>query len=109
MRVSKCTVYTHFMSMKIIICDDSNMARKQMVRCLPADWDVSITFAENGLEAINALSQGLGDVLFLDLTMPVMNGYETLAKIREQDLPTLVIVVSGDVQVEVGDTCNHVC
>ncbi|MFT7689063.1 MAG: chemotaxis protein CheY-P-specific phosphatase CheC [Candidatus Azotimanducaceae bacterium] len=88
------------MPVPIVICDDSNMARKHMRRCLPKDWDVYITFAENGEEAIAALEQGLGAVLFLDLTMPVMDGYETLASIRAAELDTMVIVVSGDVQEE---------
>ena len=88
------------MSVPIVICDDSNMARKQLKRCLPKDWDVDITFTENGEEAIKALEQGLGEVLFLDLTMPVMDGYETLEAIRAHDLDTMVIVVSGDVQQE---------
>jgi len=88
------------MSVPIVICDDSNMARKQMRRCLPKDWDVDITFTENGEEAISALERGLGEILFLDLTMPVMDGYETLAAIRYADLDTMVIVVSGDVQEE---------
>jgi DNA-binding NtrC family response regulator len=86
------------MPIPIVIGDDSNMARKQMRRCLPKDWDVDITFVENGEEAIAALECGLGEVLFLDLTMPVMDGYETLAAIRAADLDTLVIVVSGGVQ-----------
>ncbi|MBV1877937.1 MAG: response regulator [Pseudomonadales bacterium] len=71
-----------------------------MARSLPADWQIEITYAENGAEAIDALKRGCGDVLFLDLTMPVMDGFETLAEIRKQDLPTMVIVVSGDIQQE---------
>ena len=88
------------MSVPIVICDDSNMARKHMARCLPGSWDVDITFATNGEEAISALHKGLGEVLFLDLTMPVMDGFETLKVIRDQDLHTMVIVVSGDIQAE---------
>lgn len=74
------------------------MARKQIARSLPGDWDVQINFANNGREAINAIYAGKGDILFLDLNMPVMDGYEVLEAIRDQDLPTMVIVVSGDIQ-----------
>lgn len=84
----------------VLICDDSSFARKQMARTLPAGWDVEISYAANGEEALAAIQDGLGDILFLDLNMPVMDGYETLAEIRRRDLPTLVIVVSGDVQPE---------
>ena len=86
------------MSTPVLICDDSSFARKQMARTLPKDWDIEVSFAANGEEAIAAIRAGAGDILFLDLTMPVMDGYATLEMIRKEDLPTLVIVVSGDVQ-----------
>ena len=84
----------------VLICDDSSFARKQMARALPAGWDVEIHFATNGEEALEAIAAGRGDVLFLDLNMPVLDGYDTLAEIRRRDLPAMAIVVSGDVQPE---------
>lgn len=86
------------MTIPILICDDSSFARKQMTRALPDNWDVSISYAENGEKAIEAIKAGLGDILFLDLNMPVLDGYGTLEVIQAQDLPTLTIVVSGDIQ-----------
>lgn len=71
-----------------------------MVRALPANWDIDIHFAENGQQALEAIRQGKGDVLFLDLNMPVLDGYGTLEVIAAEDLPTMVIVVSGDIQPE---------
>lgn len=86
------------MTTQVLICDDSSFARKQMARSIPDGWDVNITFAENGKQAIEEIQKGHGDVMFLDLNMPVMDGYETMQVIRKHDLPCLVIVVSGDVQ-----------
>ncbi|MFT5996444.1 MAG: chemotaxis protein CheY-P-specific phosphatase CheC/CheY-like chemotaxis protein, partial [Glaciecola sp.] len=88
------------MSLPIVICDDSSFARKAIARSLPDDWDVDINFAENGQKAIEQIEKGNAHVLFLDLNMPVMDGYETMKVIREKDLQTIVIVVSGDVQQE---------
>lgn len=88
------------MSTAVLICDDSSFARKQIARALPRDWDIDITFAEHGGEALSAVEAGKADVLFLDLNMPVMDGYEVLSEIRARDLSTLVIVVSGDIQPE---------
>ncbi|SFX07136.1 response regulator [Marinospirillum alkaliphilum] len=88
------------MTLPIVICDDSALARKQLARSLPGGWDVSISFASNGQEALEAIRQGKGDLLFLDLNMPVMDGYQTLEAIRREDLSTLVLVVSGDIQPE---------
>lgn len=84
----------------ILICDDSSLARKQMARSLPPQWDATVSFANDGRQAIEAIMQGRGEILFLDLNMPVMDGYEVLETIRQQDLATMVIVVSGDVQPE---------
>lgn len=85
---------------KVLICDDSNMARKQMARALPESWPVEIIFAHNGEEAIAHIKEHQFEIMFLDLTMPVMDGYQTLEAIRKDDLPIMVIVVSGDIQPE---------
>ncbi|WP_133405383.1 response regulator [Parashewanella tropica] len=86
------------MTTQVLICDDSAMARKQMARVLPADWDISLTFATNGVEGLEAIKAGKGEVVFLDLTMPVMDGYQVLKTVQELDLPALIVVVSGDIQ-----------
>jgi CheY-like chemotaxis protein len=84
----------------LLICDDSNMARKQLLRALPADWPVAIEQAANGLEAMAILRLGQTEVLLLDLTMPEMDGYEVLAALKAEGLSCKVIVVSGDVQAQ---------
>lgn len=84
----------------LLICDDSNMARKQLLKALPPEWGVSVTMAANGLEGLEAIRRGVGQVVLLDLTMPVMDGYQTLAAIRAEHHDAKVIVVSGDVQDE---------
>lgn len=88
------------MTTRVLICDDSGVARKQMARSLPKDWDIEVSFAEHGQAALEAIQAGKGDILFLDLNMPVMDGYETLENIVKLDLPTMTIVVSGDIQPE---------
>jgi len=84
----------------LVVCDDSNMARKQVLRALPTDWPVSVTEASNGRQAMDAIRQGLGHVVLLDLTMPEMDGYQVLSALRDEGLKAQVIVISGDVQDE---------
>ncbi|MCK7460309.1 response regulator [Idiomarina aminovorans] len=84
--------------MKVLICDDSKVARKSIELSLPKSWDIEVRFAENGQEALDLVEQGLAELLFLDLTMPVMDGFEVLQNIRERELDCLTIVVSGDIQ-----------
>ncbi len=88
------------MSIPLLICDDSSMARKQVARSLPEGWDVDIEFATNGVEGLEAIRDGKGDLVFLDLTMPQMDGYEVLETIRQENHKSVVIVISGDIQPE---------
>jgi two-component system chemotaxis response regulator CheY len=82
----------------ITIVDDSAISRKLMIKALPPDWDVEITHAANGQEAIEAYHAGKADVMFLDLTMPVMDGFQVLETLKKEGLNTFVIVVSADIQ-----------
>ncbi|MBR7889270.1 response regulator [Marinomonas sp. A79] len=86
------------MSTRVLICDDSKIARKQLARVLPTDWSVEVEFAEHGQEALDILSATPFDILFLDLNMPVKDGYETLEALQSCEVSPAVIVVSGDVQ-----------
>lgn len=84
----------------VLICDDSNLARKQMARALPAQWQQNIQFAGHGGEALDILQRQPIDLLFLDLNMPILDGYQVLAAIQQQQLSVKTVVVSGDIQPE---------
>jgi CheY-like chemotaxis protein len=86
------------MSVPLLIVDDSGFSRKAMLKCIPEGWDVDITQAANGEEALAALRKGLGEVVLLDLTMPVLDGFSVLESIRDEGIKTKVIVVSADIQ-----------
>jgi CheY-like chemotaxis protein len=97
------------MTIPILICDDSGLARKQMARTLPKEWDVDISYATNGAEGLEVIRAGKGEIVFLDLNMPVMDGYEVLEAIQKEDLPALVIVVSGDIQIKAHERVKALC
>lgn len=84
----------------LLVCDDSSMARKQLIRSLPANWPLQISQAENGLAGLEAIRAGKGEIVLLDLTMPELDGFGVLAQMREESLHAEVIVISGDVQEE---------
>lgn len=86
------------MVIPLLICDDSLMARKQVTRSLPAGWEVDITYATNGLEGLAAIRAGRGEMVFLDLTMPEMDGYQVLETVRQEGHKCIIIVISGDIQ-----------
>jgi CheY-like chemotaxis protein len=86
------------MAIKLTIADDSRMSRKSVMRAIPENWDVDITEAQNGVEAIANYEQGLADVMFLDLTMPEMDGFQVLEHLHNIDAKSVVIVISADIQ-----------
>lgn len=87
-------------AVSLLICDDSKLARKQLLRALPAAWPLDIHQAASGGEALERIRRGGIDVLFLDLTMPGMDGYQVLAALRNERLDCKVVVVSADIQEE---------
>ena len=91
------------MTIPLLICDDSNMARKQVMRSLPEGWDVEVTVATNGIEGIEAIRDGKGEFVFLDLTMPEMDGYQVLEAVKNEAHKSIVIVISADIQPEARD------
>lgn len=87
--------------MKITVCDDSLMSRKSVIRALPEAWTAEITQCKHGLEALEACRAGLAELLFLDLTMPIMDGLEVLERLNSEALSIPVIVISADFQPKV--------
>jgi CheY-like chemotaxis protein len=88
------------MTTRILICDDSALARKQMAKALPEGLQADVRFAVDGTEALAKLRNHEAELMFLDLNMPEMDGYEVLEQVRKEDLPVMTIVVSGDIQPE---------
>lgn len=88
------------MGVQVLICDDSNLARKQVIRSLPDQWEVNIQTATNGKEGLEALRSNQFDVLFLDLTMPEIDGLGVLKGIQALNIDCNVFVISADVQPE---------
>lgn len=85
---------------QILICDDSGFARQQMARAVRGEWGVSMTFATDGIEGLAAIRAGKGELVFLDLNMPNLDGYGVLKAVQQERLPCHIIVVSGDIQPE---------
>lgn len=86
------------MALPVLVADDSSLARKLLIHALPEDWDVDVTQAANGIEALEQFRAGKGVVVFLDLTMPDMDGFQVLENMRREGLDAFVIVVSADIQ-----------
>src|SRR5687768_6193594 len=84
------------MSLTAIIVDDEPLARERLRTLLAEEPDIEL-LAEcaNGPEALASVRQRAPDVLFLDVQMPEMDGFELLRRIGAP-LPAVIFVTAFD-------------
>ncbi len=68
---------------KVLIVDD-NMINRKVARSLLQTYDLEITEAESGMEAIQFVKGTLFDIIFMDHMMPGMDGIEAVEHIRSE-------------------------
>lgn len=83
--------------MKVLVVDDSALARMSLMRHFPEKVD-EVFQAANGQEACDLYKKHSPDLVFMDLTMPVMDGYGASEEILSYDKDAKIIVVSADSQ-----------
>lgn len=70
---------------KILVVDDEELARQKIVRYLGEQkHDVLLREAANGMEAIAAVKEFAPDIVFLDIQMPGLNGFDVLSHFAER-------------------------
>ena len=85
------------MKAKILIVDDSGLARRNTRRILEGDG-YEVIEAQDGLGGLEQYFMEKPDVVVLDLVMKGMYGHDVLTKLREMDPEAKVIVVTADIQ-----------
>ncbi|HOC59206.1 MAG: response regulator [Syntrophaceae bacterium] len=85
---------------KILIVDDSPVSIKIMKSCIPKDKGYELFDAANGQIGVDLFKQIKPDMVFMDLTMPVMNGFEALQEIMSLDQRAIVVIATADVQIK---------
>lgn len=79
-----------------IIIEDSESTVELIAQCFEELENVELLgYAVNGKDGYDAIKEHQPDLVTLDINMPLMDGLELLEKIREENLPIKVLVVSG--------------
>lgn len=81
--------------LKILICDDSVLARKQLKNFLASIGCDNIVEATNGADAVKMYKTENPDLVFLDIVMPEKNGIEATAEIIEYDPKAHIVMASS--------------
>lgn len=85
---------TEFTGLKVMVIDDSNTIRRTAETLLKkAGCDVLT--ADNGFEALPIISANHPDILFIDIMMPRLDGYQTCALVKNnpkfRDIPIIML------------------
>lgn len=84
------------MTWKTIIIEDEHLARKRLKRLLSNYSEVEIIAeAENGAQGLELINNHQPDLIFLDIEMPILNGFEMLTKLKE-DQPKVIFTTAYD-------------
>lgn len=86
--------------MIFLVVDDSKISRKWLIEMIPKKITESAEIIEgcNGEEAVSLYEQHQPDIVFLDITMPVLDGFQALERIRAINPDALVVMISADRQ-----------
>src|SRR5688572_31091465 len=85
------------MTIRAAIVDDEPLARRRIRNLLVGERDVEvIAECANGKEAIEALEESPPDLLFLDIQMPEINGFDVLQEIGVGHVPVVIFVTAYD-------------
>ncbi len=79
---------------KVLLIDDDSNVRTLLKRLLEKKFRMKVVEACDGLEGVNVFKQESPDLIFLDISMPVMDGFECLSNIRLVNTKVPVVVLS---------------
>src|SRR5262249_40863641 len=95
-------------SRNILIVDDEANQRlmvEKALRALAFDWNIST--AASGQEALEALALRAADLIITDYHMPLMNGLDLIARVRERHVPSRIILITAYSSPELYDAAQQ--
>ena len=82
---------------RVLVVDDEPIARAGIVKLLSAETDVAVVGeCRDGAEAVDQIRREKPDLVFLDVQMPELTGFEVLAALAPEELPATVFVTAYD-------------
>jgi two-component system LytT family response regulator len=89
--------YRKMKEMKILIVDDEQPARRKIRAYLAEESGIgSVLEAGNGVDAVRLIEEEKPDLVFLDIQMPGMTGFEVIEAVGTDNMPVVVFVTAYD-------------
>ena len=82
---------------KVLVVDDEPLARERLTTLLSQEPDIELVGpARDGEEAITAIHDDSPDLVFLDVQMPQMNGFDVIEAVGSDKMPLVIFVTAYD-------------
>lgn len=94
----------NYPNLNVLVIDDS-FVNRQYIKAVLEEKDIIVIEAGDGAEAIDILESNQPDLIILDLLMPVMDGVETLQKIRSKGYSYPILVLTADISDSTRQNC----
>src|SRR5262245_32546839 len=81
----------------VLVVDDEPLARSRLRRLVDKETDLHVIGeCETGAEAVAAIREGNPQLVFLDIDMPDMSGFDVLEAVGPSPLPAVIFVTAYD-------------
>ncbi|MFQ3621148.1 MAG: response regulator [Spirochaetales bacterium] len=80
---------------KVLVAED-HLVNQQLFKTILEKYGVEVVLAENGLEAVSMVEKEQVDLVFMDVQMPVMNGYEAALRLRDKGYQGPIVAVTAN-------------
>ena len=85
------------MKLRAVIADDEAVARKRVRRLLSSDEGITVVAeCADGASAVETITKEQPDLVFLDVQMPELDGFDVLRRLDSSSLPAIVFVTAHD-------------
>jgi two-component system, LytTR family, response regulator len=82
---------------RTLVVDDEPLARERLTSLLSAEQDMEVVGqCRDGEEAVKAIIEQSPDLVFLDVQMPAMNGFEVIEAVGSERMPLVIFVTAYD-------------
>jgi CheY-like chemotaxis protein len=89
---------------QVLVADDSSV-NQMLIRILLNKLGLEVAMVDNGQQAVQAIEKKSYDLIFMDMQMPVMDGYEAARLLRSRSFHTPIIALTANTMPEDRKEC----
>ncbi|MBN1437209.1 MAG: PAS domain S-box protein [Sedimentisphaerales bacterium] len=88
----------------ILVAEDS-VSNQKLIEILLKRLGLKVTLVDNGQQAVDTATAEMFDIIFMDMQMPVMNGYDAVGALRGKGFTVPIIALTANAMREDRDRC----